>query len=331
MPTLSDVTKGALARPETASAVETHAARYRGGPVADAEGAARYYDLVTDFYEYGWGQSFHFAPRVVGEGLAASITRLEHTVAHRLSVGPGDAVIDAGCGVGGPMRTIARHTGARVTGVTINDYQVSKANAHNERAGLAGQCEAVQGDFHALPAADDSFDAGYSFEAICHSDQRAKVLAELRRVVRPGGVVAGTDWCLTSGFDARNPEHVRIARGVEEGNGLAPLISLFAFEKAFEEAGLELLLLEDLAVPSPGSVPWYRALQAGWRTPTELRRTTLGRALTHGMVTALEAVGLAPEGTRETSAMLNRAADHLIEGGRAGIFTPLAFFVARVH
>ncbi|MCY3856941.1 MAG: hypothetical protein OXF78_11685, partial [Rhodospirillales bacterium] len=37
-----------------------------------------YYDLVTDFFEYGWGQSFHFAPRAKGESFAASLARHEH-------------------------------------------------------------------------------------------------------------------------------------------------------------------------------------------------------------------------------------------------------------
>ncbi len=43
-----------------------------------------YYDLVTDFYEYGWGRSFHFAPRVPGESFRASLARHEHYLAHVL-------------------------------------------------------------------------------------------------------------------------------------------------------------------------------------------------------------------------------------------------------
>merc|ERR1711916_234735 len=35
----------------------------------------QYYDLVTDFYEYGWGESFHFAPRYNGEAFLASAAR----------------------------------------------------------------------------------------------------------------------------------------------------------------------------------------------------------------------------------------------------------------
>ena len=33
---------------------------------------SRFYDVVTKFYEYGWGSSFHFAPRRSGEGLHAA-------------------------------------------------------------------------------------------------------------------------------------------------------------------------------------------------------------------------------------------------------------------
>lgn len=47
----------------------------------------------------------------------------------------GQRALDVGCGVGGPMRTIAATSGAKVTGLTINDYQVSRAKYHNEKVG----------------------------------------------------------------------------------------------------------------------------------------------------------------------------------------------------
>lgn len=37
----------------------------------------KFYSLITDFYEYGWGESFHFAAREVGESFEASIIRQE--------------------------------------------------------------------------------------------------------------------------------------------------------------------------------------------------------------------------------------------------------------
>jgi sterol 24-C-methyltransferase len=79
---------------------------------------------VTDFYEYGWGQSFHFGPRWKGEGFVESIKRAEYHLCSRLGMKPGMRALDVGCGVGGPMRNMAIHSGAQIDGVTINQYQV---------------------------------------------------------------------------------------------------------------------------------------------------------------------------------------------------------------
>jgi cyclopropane fatty-acyl-phospholipid synthase-like methyltransferase len=101
-----------------------------------------YYDLVTDFYENGWGRSFHFAPPVRGESFEASILRHEHHVALRLGLRPGQEALDVGCGVGGPMRAIARFSGASIVGINHNDYQIERGRAHTGRAGLGNRCDA---------------------------------------------------------------------------------------------------------------------------------------------------------------------------------------------
>ena len=109
-----------------------------------------FYDLVTDFYEYGWGQSFHFAPRFKGEQFMESIYRAEYFLALKLGLGRASKVLDVGCGVGGPMRNIAKFTGADVTGVTINEYQVAVGNRYCAEQGVEKQCRSVQGDFQKL-------------------------------------------------------------------------------------------------------------------------------------------------------------------------------------
>merc|ERR1719399_2313406 len=102
--------------------------------------ARKFYNLVTDIYEWGWGQSFHFASRQKGQSLQESIIRHEERLADQIGMTKNSHAVDLGCGVGGPMRAIAKYTGGRVTGVTINPYQVGRANMHNEAAGLADQC-----------------------------------------------------------------------------------------------------------------------------------------------------------------------------------------------
>jgi sterol 24-C-methyltransferase len=85
-----------------------------------------YYELATSFYEWGWGQSFHFAYRLQGEDFHTSIRRHEYYLASQLSVKPEDSVLDVGCGIGGPMRNIAKFTGTKITGITLNEYQVCR-------------------------------------------------------------------------------------------------------------------------------------------------------------------------------------------------------------
>ncbi len=58
----------------------------------------------------------------------------------------GDRVLDVGCGVGGPLRNISRFTGAHVTGLNNNGYQVKRAIKLNETAKLQKQTDVVQGE-----------------------------------------------------------------------------------------------------------------------------------------------------------------------------------------
>ena len=68
----------------------------------------KYYNLVTNFYEFGWGESFHFTARWNEESLRESIKRHAHFLALKLGLKPGHKVLDVGCGIGGPLREIAR-------------------------------------------------------------------------------------------------------------------------------------------------------------------------------------------------------------------------------
>lgn len=81
-------------------------------------------------------QSFHFSPRLPGKDWASSEAAHEARLAALLQLGPGKKCLDVGCGVGGPMRTIASTSGAHVTGITINDYQVARGVYHNTRVRL---------------------------------------------------------------------------------------------------------------------------------------------------------------------------------------------------
>ena len=290
---------------------------------------SRFYDVVTRFYEYGWGQSFHFAPRRSRESLHAAQRRQEVGVAQLLDLGPGTKVADIGCGVGGPAINIAKATGANVTGLNFNAYQIARCRSAARRAGLERTCDFLLANYLDVPLADGCFDAAYSFEAICHAPDRELCVAELRRLLKPGGQIALTEWCLTDLFDGDDPVHRDIRDRVEFGNATPHLPMASEFVAAIEAAGFEVLSTQDQALESDPDSPWYRSLQARDFSLTSLARIPAGRWFTARATALLERLRVAPAGTGEASRMLNDAADALVEAGEAGIFTPCFLVHAR--
>jgi sterol 24-C-methyltransferase len=323
-----------LRREEVKSAIDAYEEAYdraESEPVREQYQTLlrQFYDLVTDFYEFGWGRSFHFAPRRRGESLATSIARYESYFADRLGLHPGMRVIDLGCGVGGPMRQIARVSGAHVTGVNIDAYQVAKTRRYNAEAGLESRCEVIEADFLHIPVKDGSFDAAYAFEATCHAPDKVSIFSEAARVLVPGALFAGCEWCVTPAYDRGNPEHRRVKRDIERGNALSNLATFEEVNDGLEKSGFELLEAQDLAPSSDPMLPWYSPLSGVELSLTSIPRLPYGRAVVNAVTGLLELVRLAPKGTRQVSSLLNLGADVLVEGGELGIFTPMYFFIAR--
>lgn len=113
---------------------------------------------------------------------------------------PGMRVLDVGCGVGGPAREIARFSGAHVTGVNNNQFQVNRATKYTAKAGLSDQVDFVKGDFMSLSElfGENSFDAVYAIEATVHAPNFEGIYGEIMKVLKPGGVVS-RNRCLCRG------------------------------------------------------------------------------------------------------------------------------------
>ncbi len=286
-----------------------------------------YYDLVTDFYEFGWGQSFHFAPRRRGERFKASLLRHQRYLADTLSLKPEMQVLDAGCGVGGPMGNMARWTGARFVGVNNNAYQIERARKHT--GDVRSLCRFLHADYMNIPEGDHAYDAAFAIESMPHAPDKTAAFREIFRVLRPGARFAGYEWCLTERFDPEDPEHLRIKHDIMVGDALPDISSPSDICSALRDAGFELLEARDLAPESDPETPWYRALQGRDFSLASIPRTPAGRALTNLTLRVGERLRLVPQGSRAVSTLLNAAADALVKGGEHGVFTPMFLFVAR--
>ncbi|KAG4947778.1 hypothetical protein AAZX31_15G258000 [Glycine max] len=287
----------------------------------------KYYDLVTSFYEFGWGESFHFAPRWKGESLRESIKRHEHFLASQLGLKPGQKVLDVGCGIGGPLREISRFSLTSITGLNNNEYQITRGKELNRIAGVDKTCNFVKADFMKMPLPDNSFDAVYAIEATCHAPDAYGCYKEIFRVLKPGQCFAAYEWCMTDSFDPQNPEHQKIKAEIEIGDGLPDIRLTAKCLEALKQAGFEVIWEKDLAVDSP--LPWYLPLDKSHFSLSSFRLTAVGRLFTKNMVKVLEYVGLAPKGSLRVQDFLEKAAEGLVEGGKREIFTPMYFFLAR--
>ena len=308
-------------------------------PRASSEGAdgahshsalvSRFYDFVTPFYEYAWGTSFHFSPRRPGERLAEAQRRHEEGVGRLLGLRSGMRVADIGCGIGGPLATIARATGASITGLNNNAYQIARGERMLRRAGLEGSCRFLLADFMSVPLPDGHFDAAYSFEAICHAPDTGQLFREIFRLLCPGGEIAAVDWTLTERFDEAQRSHRDVKARIELGNGCPDLLTAQEQVDAAVAAGFEVLDCVDQTATSDPRTPWYMSLQARDISLSSLARVPAGRAFTAMATRLMERLRILPAGTGEAAEFLSRAADALVEGGELGIFTPNFLIHAR--
>ncbi len=101
----------------------------------------------------------------------------------------GKRLLDVGCGLGDDVRALAQTVGAAGSAVGLDNSQTMIEAARKQSEGLALPGSFVQGDVHALPFADAAFDGCRAERVLIHSDDPAQVLAEMARVVRPGGMV----------------------------------------------------------------------------------------------------------------------------------------------
>ncbi len=119
-------------------------------------------------------------------------------VMHRIGLGPGLRVLDAGCGICGPARFFATRSGANIDAVTISSVQGQLAREANELARLADRIHVKVGDFHNLVDLYGTavFDRVYFLESLSHSAEPARVLHSAYRVLKPGGAIYIKDFFI---------------------------------------------------------------------------------------------------------------------------------------
>jgi demethylmenaquinone methyltransferase / 2-methoxy-6-polyprenyl-1,4-benzoquinol methylase len=115
-----------------------------------------------------------------------------------LRLNSGDNVLDAGCGIGSNLRLLAERVGpsGHVTGLDISPGMISRARRNVAGCGLLDSISLVEGDVNSLPFKESEFDCLFSVDCVGYpySANPVTLLRELKRFVRPGGIIALLGW-----------------------------------------------------------------------------------------------------------------------------------------
>ncbi|ANH90386.1 SAM-dependent methyltransferase [Streptomyces sp. SAT1] len=139
-------------------------------------------DDITHVQEFFTARAADWDSRFPDDGPAYAAAVAE------LGLGDGDRVLDAGCGTGRALPPLRAAVG--VSGVVVGADVTPAMLEAAVRAGRDREGRLLLADVGALPFRTQSFDAVFAAGLVAHLPRPAENLRELRRVVRPGGMLA---------------------------------------------------------------------------------------------------------------------------------------------
>lgn len=212
---------------------------------SDGVAVARdYYDSAEadDFYSNVWGgEDIHIGLYDTTSDIRTASRLTVERMIGKLGPLAGKRVVDLGAGYGGAARVLAREHSAHVTCLNLSRVENERNRALTNEAGLGDRIDVVDGSFDDMPFADESFDVAWSQDAILHAPDRERVVDEVARVLRPGGVFAFTDPMQADGID-----DTRVLQPIYDRIHLPDLASIGFYRDALTKRGFEEIEVEEL-------------------------------------------------------------------------------------
>jgi ubiquinone/menaquinone biosynthesis C-methylase UbiE len=192
---------------------------------------------ALDMLQLIWGEGF------LSPGGPDEVARLIGAVDLR-----GLAVLDIGCGAGGiDMALVRAHGAGFVTAIDVEDTVVGRARALIAREGLGERISVMKIAPGPLPFPPRSFDVVFSKDSIVHIADKHALMAEVFRVLKPGGRFVASDWLISHD---RAPTPDMAAYIAAEGLDLS-MASPERYQDAMRSAGF-------IDVSTTSRNAWYR-------------------------------------------------------------------------
>jgi ubiquinone/menaquinone biosynthesis C-methylase UbiE len=134
---------------------------------------------------------------LMGEQIHVGAESETDVLARKAGVGAETHLLDVCSALGGPARYLARNYGCRVTGLDATQRMHAEAIHRTTEAGLSGKLDFVLGNALDMPFPASTFDVVWGQDAWCYITDKQRLVEECARVLKPGGVLAFTDWLET--------------------------------------------------------------------------------------------------------------------------------------
>jgi ubiquinone/menaquinone biosynthesis C-methylase UbiE len=201
----------------------------------------------------------------------------------------GERVVDIGCGTGAAARFAAEKVGSsgRVAGVDVNAGMIDVARSVAPPRGAV--IEWFENSAYQLPFEEDEFDVALCAQTLQFLEDRPLALAEIHRVLEPGGRVAVSLWCsierspyfhvlvqaITKHVGAETAAGLRAAFGLSDAEAIRALLTGAGFRNVkatVQEFDLELPVPEEFVPRHVSATPMSAGFSAA---PEEARRAVV--------------------------------------------------------
>ncbi len=159
----------------------------------------QYYDHEDAVYRALWDKdgSVHWGLFEDGANMTflEAGANLNKVMARRGQLEADSVVIDVGCGSGNTAIALSKSIGCQVTGVDLSGVRIANAidSLEEQPEGVRERVTFKKGSATDLPIAEESFDRAWSQATVYHVPDKVKVLEEVYRVMKPGGIFVFDD------------------------------------------------------------------------------------------------------------------------------------------
>lgn len=246
-----------------------------------------YFDLLLDFIDRSpaiktaFNRHVHWGywpepqqAKFTADDFAIAAEQLSREVYGAAAIANGQTIVDVGCGFGGTVASLNEHfSDLQLTGVNIDSRQLDRAKAwvipQNNNV-----INWVQANAIALPFADASVDVVLAVECIFHFPDRQQFLQEVRRILKPGGQLAISDF-LPSDLFASLPllKSDSVSSGFYGGFDISCTIA--SYRDLAQKTGFHLAIERDITNETLPTYDCLRrlAVELKWFEPSAMFQT----------------------------------------------------------